>query len=85
MKTLVIIPLLTLLSVLFVKTVQVGTHDSFSSNVQGYINQNHSCHASDECSSSGTEICTVGNILGGTQLFGKSSAGLCIIVLYKPN
>jgi len=85
MKSLLIIPITTILSLLFIVNERSREDINYLNNVQGYINHNNSCLASDECSTSGSEICTVGNISGGTQLFGKSSTGLCTLILYKPN
>jgi hypothetical protein len=59
--------------------------DNKSALVRGYINtQNGACQLSDFCSTNGQQVCTVGDIIGGTRLWGKNANGLCILILYRP-
>jgi hypothetical protein len=56
--------------------------------VPGYIKlnpQGTSCEQRDLCSTVNTgNICTVGQVPGGTQLFDKNSANQCTVPLYRP-
>jgi len=50
-------------------------------NPQGTI-----CQQEDMCSDVESDfVCTVGQIPGNPQLYGKNSAGECTITLYRPN
>jgi len=53
-------------------------------NVQGYLNVNGHCIASSLCSNTGNQICTVGDVNGAPQLFGRNAFGQCIIILFRP-
>jgi hypothetical protein len=56
--------------------------------IQGYIKlnpQGTSCEQSDQCSTvNNGNVCTVGSVSGGTQLFGKNSANQCSLPVYRP-
>jgi hypothetical protein len=56
--------------------------------VQGYIKLSPAgtvCEAFDVCSTINNGIiCTVGYVPGGTQLYGKNSAGLCTVTVFMP-
>jgi hypothetical protein len=56
--------------------------------VQGYIKLSPAgtvCEAYDVCSTVNNGIiCTVGYVPSGTQLFGKNSADLCIVTVFRP-
>lgn len=56
--------------------------------VQGYVKlnpQGTSCEQHDMCSTINTgNICTVGLVPSGAQLFGKNSAGQCSVQIYRP-
>lgn len=57
-----------------------------TSNFPAYIKQNPlgtECDESDMCSDIPAEICTVGSVPGGTQLWGKNGAGRCVVELYR--
>lgn len=56
--------------------------------VQGYIKLSPAgtvCEAYDVCSTINNGIiCTVGYVPSGTQLFGKNSADLCTLIVFRP-
>lgn len=56
--------------------------------VQGYVKlnpQGTSCEQHDMCSTINTgNICTVGLVPSGAQLFGKNLAGQCSVQIYRP-
>lgn len=56
--------------------------------VQGYIKLSPAgtvCEAYDVCSTVNNGIiCTVGYVPSGTQLYGKNSADLCTVIVYRP-
>jgi hypothetical protein len=57
--------------------------------IQGYIRNNTQgtiCQQAGLCADVVSQLCTVNGLPGGTQLWGKSAAGMCTIELYKiPN
>lgn len=56
-----------------------------TSTVVGYI-RNHNgtvCQQGGLCSDVVGPLCTVGSVPGGTQLWGKSAFGTCIIEVYR--
>lgn len=55
--------------------------------VSGYIRSGPAgttCQYGGLCSTTANQLCTVEGVPGGTQLWGKSAVGVCIIELYKP-
>lgn len=57
-----------------------------STNVQGFVKLNPlgtECDTPEMCSTIEDEICTVGNVTGATQLWGKNDNDRCIVELYR--
>lgn len=55
-------------------------------NVEGFVKLNPlgtACDTPEMCSDVQGEICTVGNVPDGTQLWGKNSNDRCVVELYK--
>jgi len=84
-----IIPILVIMLAI---TAAFATNASIRSNgikpilIQGYIRNNPvgtDCIASVMCADVVNNICTVNGQPGGIQVWGKNSAGRCIVELYK--
>lgn len=85
----------TILKILSVATVATATtfavkgkteqKGSLLVNVPGYRIVNGTCTILDVCSQTGNQICTVGDVNGAPQLFGKNALNQCVIVLYRPD
>jgi hypothetical protein len=56
--------------------------------VQGYVKLNPqatSCEQRDMCSTiNNGNICTVGLVPSGAQLFAKNASGQCSVIIYRP-
>ncbi|WP_298152193.1 DUF6520 family protein [Flavobacterium sp.] len=84
-----IIPILVIVLAI---TGAFATNASIRSNgvklalIQGYIRNNPvgtDCIASVMCADVVNNICTVTGLPGGIQVWGKNSAGRCIVEVYK--
>ncbi|MDR7208831.1 DUF6520 family protein [Flavobacterium aquidurense] len=55
-------------------------------NEVGYIRHSNltDCEPSDECSPTGSQMCTVGDVPGATRLWKKNQNNQCIVQLFRP-
>ena len=90
MKTKFLSALLPLLVVGFATTAAMNTNDLSQkktlANEVGFIHLTNPerCNASSECSPTGSQMCTVGDVAGATRLWKKNQNGQCVVELYRP-
>jgi|GEM_PF-1150845 len=90
MKTNFLKAILPLLVVGFATTAAMNTSNlgqkKTLANEQGFIHLTNPerCTPSSQCSPTGTEMCTVGDVSGAARLWKKNQIGQCIVELYRP-